>query len=130
MSNKQLAAKLVNTALSVPPKTGKPLVKWRDNHLFRRLPPWQYDVIKELVEDGLNQRDECREVAIKALMGAWVDYFHMPYDTFDEKHDAMCTGVLVNSAGMQTLYQFTAQSAADWFDKVRKTHSKLARKVK
>lgn len=63
-----------------------------------------------------------REVAIKALTGLWADYFHMPYDTFDEKLEALQDGLLVkyDEKNMtKIVYQLNRQAAEDWFDVVK-----------
>jgi len=116
MSNKLFAARLVNAALSAPPKIEKPNLRWRGGHLFRSLTPWQYSVLKGLVEESLDQRDECREAGIKAMVGLWMDYDHLAYPLTNGSLERLKK---ISIPGIGVFYQFDRQAATDWFDAIR-----------
>lgn len=116
VSNKQFATTLVDKALNAPAKIGEPLGRasyWRG--VTRR----QYDTLKGLVEEALDQRDECREAAIKSMIGFWMDRDHLAYPlgggTLERLDQVIVPGVGV-------FYQLDRQAAEDWFDAVRDGH--------
>lgn len=116
MLNEQVAEELINTALAAPPKIDASIKRWHRDYegvLYCKITPWQYDALIELITGAL---DESRRVAIKALTGLWGDYYHMPYDTFTNEHDAMPIEVLESKC---SVYQFGKKEAADWFDLIQ-----------
>ena len=114
MSNKQLAVELVDEALRMTPKIGEP-TRWRGGDLFRRLLPCQYEVLKELVAHALDLRDECREAAIKALTGTWVQDHDLPKQLVNERLEQL----KLFEVGNDAFYQLDRRAAEDWFDAIK-----------